>query len=94
MGLPKCDIYVSVVCMDVYKWRQTHYHEQIIHLCVIVKDNLVPVVYNTPNQECNVHLYLCLLFVCLFVYFDYVPSTIFQVCRDGSSWVEPVLSYD
>ena len=23
----------------------------------------------------------------------YVPSTIFQVCRDGSSWVEPVLSH-
>ena len=29
-------------------------------------------------------------------YFDlilYVPSTIFQLYRDGSSWVEPVLSY-
>ena len=26
-----------------------------------------------------------------FDYF-YVPSTIFQLCRDGSSWVEPVLS--
>ena len=22
----------------------------------------------------------------------YVPSTIFQLCRDGSSWVEPLLS--
>ena len=22
----------------------------------------------------------------------YIPSTIFQLCRDGSSWVEPVLS--
>ena len=22
----------------------------------------------------------------------YVPSTIFQLCRDGSSWVEPALS--
>ena len=22
----------------------------------------------------------------------YVPSTIFQLCREGSSWVEPVLS--
>ena len=32
-----------------------------------------------------------------FVLFDlilYVPSTIFQLNRDGSSWVEPVLSYD
>ena len=25
---------------------------------------------------------------------SYVPSTIFQLYRDGSSWVEPVLSYD
>ena len=24
----------------------------------------------------------------------YVPSAIFQLCRDGSSWVEPVLSKD
>ena len=37
---------------------------------------------------------------CLFMkengsYFDlilHVPSTIFQLCRDGSSWVEPILS--
>ena len=29
---------------------------------------------------------------CLFVVILYVPSTIFQLCRDGSSWVEPVLS--
>ena len=30
--------------------------------------------------------------VCLFVLILYVPSTIFQLYRDGSSWVEPVLS--
>ena len=34
------------------------------------------------------------LFVCLFDLIVYVPSTIFQLYRDGSSWVEPVLSYD
>ena len=36
-------------------------------------------------------------FYSLFDLFDlilYVPSTIFQLCRDGSSWMEPVLSYD
>ena len=34
-----------------------------------------------------------LLFVfCLFDLILYVPSTIFQLNRDGSSWVEPVLS--
>ena len=30
--------------------------------------------------------------VCLFDLILYVPSTIFQLYRDGSSWVEPVLS--
>ena len=34
------------------------------------------------------------LFVCLFDLILYVPSTIFQLNRDGSSWVEPVLSLD
>ena len=32
------------------------------------------------------------LFVCLFDLILYVPSTIFQLNRHGSSWVEPVLS--
>ena len=31
-------------------------------------------------------------FVCLFDLILYVPSTIFQLNRDGSSWIEPVLS--
>ena len=31
-------------------------------------------------------------FVCLFDLILYVPSTIFQLNRDGSFWVEPVLS--
>ena len=33
-----------------------------------------------------------IIFVCLFDLILYVPSTIFQLCRDRSSWVEPVLS--
>ena len=35
-------------------------------------------------------MYYC--FVCLFDLILYVPSTIFQLYRDRSSWVEPVLS--
>ena len=34
------------------------------------------------------------VFICLFDLILYVPSTIFQINRDGSSWVEPVLSKD
>ena len=30
--------------------------------------------------------------VCLFDLIIYVPSTMFQLSRNGSSWVEPVLS--
>ena len=32
------------------------------------------------------------IIVCLFYLNLYVPSIIFQLNRDGSSWVEPVLS--
>ena len=35
---------------------------------------------------------LKLRIVCLFDLILYVPSTIFQLNREGSSWVEPVLS--
>ena len=34
------------------------------------------------------------LYFCLFDLILYVPSTIFQLYRDGSPWVEPVLSQD
>ena len=30
-----------------------------------------------------------MLCIFVFVWFDYVPSTIFQLYRDGSSWFEP-----
>ena len=47
--------------------------------------------------EACMHVYdksvcMCIIFVCLFDLILYVPSTIFQLYRDGSSWVEPVLS--
>ena len=35
---------------------------------------------------------LCFLF-CLILFLT-SQSTIFRLCRDGSPWVEPVLSYD
>ena len=36
----------------------------------------------------------CMRMLVLFDLILYVPSTIFQLNRDGSSWVEPVLSWD
>ena len=47
-------------------------------------------------QNCFIIIFFTLslpgYFVCLFDLILYVPSTIFQLYRDGSSWVEPVLS--
>ena len=39
-----------------------------------------------------IFLIIIILFVCLFDFILYVPSRIIQLNRDGSSWVEPVLS--
>ena len=51
------------------------------------------------NEELSILLgrpdpvkYTVILVDCLFDLILYVPSTIFQLNRDGSSWVEPVLS--
>ena len=49
--------------------------------------------YDKRSLEKEIQFYLELLsFICLFDLILYVPSTIFQVDKDGSSWVEPVLS--
>ena len=42
------------------------------------------------SRGVSVPVFVC--FVCLFDLILYVPSAIFQLNRDGSSWVEPVLS--
>ena len=40
-----------------------------------------------------VYIFLTYMFVCLFVWFDSLrPLNNLSVMRDGSSWVEPVLS--
>ena len=44
--------------------------------------------YKGADKIVDVQTDLCLLFDLIL----YVPSTIFQLYRDGSSWVEPVLS--
>ena len=40
---------------------------------------------------CLLFLFVLSDFMCLFDLILYITSTIFQLCRDGSSWVEPVL---
>ena len=41
-----------------------------------------------------VEVYMTVKWFCLFVWFDSLRPTIFQLYRDGSFWVEQVLSYD
>ena len=48
---------------------------------------------NYVNSSCIFFLWNVLI-LCLFDLILYVPSTIFQLYRDESFWVEPVLSYD
>ena len=48
--------------------------------------------FNVLDICAPVFLILLNKFVCLFNLSLYDPSTIFLLCRDGSSWVEPVLS--
>ena len=59
------------------------------HKCEEIEKKVRKVQFNMKKRNDN--LFVC-LFVCLFDLILYVPSTIFQLNRDGSSWVEPVLS--
>ena len=47
---------------------------------------------NDEQTESVSRMFCTLAFACLFDLILYVPSTIFQLYRDGSSWVEPVIS--
>ena len=47
-----------------------------------------------PHPHSNIWTSSCIRLICLFDLIIYVPSTIFQLNRDGSSWVGPVLSWD
>ena len=66
--------------------------------CLVFVMPLFPSVYLCPVVTCwerpDLVALVCgvCLFVCLFDLIIYVPSTILQLNRDGSSWVEPVLS--
>ena len=65
-----------------------------MHICSYVVDTEAStiVVIFAPIWALGRGLMYC--FVCLFDLILYIPSTIFQLNRDGSSWVIPVLSKD
>ena len=55
----------------------------------VLKEMELEAEYKAQHEQFRYDMFSC------FVLFDlilYVPSTIFQICRDRSSWVEPVQS--
>ena len=66
-------------------------------VCLVFAMSLYASVHMCFVVTCWERADLLASFVCCFFLFDlilYVPSTIFQLYRDGSSWVEPVLKED
>ena len=73
--------------------------KQEVHVALLLQE-IISISTNACFQILLI-FFLCISCYCIFVtglilyLFDlilYVPSTIFQLCRDGSSWAEPVLS--
>ena len=94
------------ICKTVSR-IQNSYCSQIIVVHVHANDDLkltqcVTILKTVSNQEVTLKRLISMLPLayskavcwgfCLFDLILYVPSTIFQLYRDGSSWVEPVLS--
>ena len=60
------------------------------YLSFTMPENFLPILEYLPGSKVMKKISLIVLFVLIL----YIPSTIFQIYRDGSSWVEPVLSQD
>ena len=97
----KVEIETSIT---IYKKRNKHnlaYEFQSTSLKDIIYCNCVGKYLHKCIWPCCMQTSLCIytvwsapLFVSFIDLILYVPSTIFQLYRDGSSWVEPVLSKD
>ena len=70
---------LDLPCLSRFLWQST---------------TAVSCVFSCWTNRLQVFLQRIFLFVSLFDLFLYVPSTIFQLYRDESSLVEPVLSWD
>ena len=66
----------------------THWSETLQKFHYTLRRNLTKVSLHTERNLTKIALYTGKIFALIL----YVPSTIFQLNREGSSWVEPVLS--
>ena len=91
-------IWVQTVCKGYQQiTKVTASKEQLNKLCLQGIRKLPCSIIEMFVKHCATSICLSImvflfLIVCLFDLILYVPSTIFQLNRDGSSWVEPVLS--
>ena len=70
--------------LDELLYIDNPYFEQLVSQIYPAKHQL-----NEAKSDTEAPFFTCFLFV-LFDLILYVPSTIFQLYRDGSFWVEPV----
>ena len=78
-------------CFLIYKTEQFSRAEVNLNLETVLCDPLICTM-DRPRLVISNHIEECISIVCMFDLFLNVPSTIFQLNRDESSWVEPVLS--
>ena len=64
----------------------------LLALCILETPKRVLWQTVKTQMKCSIMLHFIRVCTVLFDLILYVPSTIFQLNRDGSSWVEPVLS--
>ena len=89
ISLDRLSVHVKIGTFSIVE--EQNCHEQIKQfLCSISCDNsfLELLVKCSMYRRAIIPAIVCLMFDLIL----YVPSTIFPLNRDGSSWVEPVLS--
>ena len=66
-------------------------HDKVMHVKFYLGASVIAELLPFDCLNINVFFYPQLFFGCFYLIL-YVPSTTFQLYRDGSSWIEPELS--
>ena len=76
------------------RWGLNFEHYRVVPATAGYNNPQVQISWRSSVSQSRVTIAQYCLFVCLVDFILYIPSTIFQLNRDRSSWVEPVLSWD
>ena len=80
------------LCLNIFLWLRQIKLQDCSSMTLSEHSSLTLFFYEQSSLTLSEWLCQKTIGVCLFDLILYVPSTIFQLNRDGSSWVEPVLS--